>query len=299
MSIDLFLVFRRKTLVLYLMTEIQIMTTTTVTVNNWDFMPAEIFDEIMFLLGSEDPGSLDVYRRVCRDWNEKIMNSLQVNPTTKWGDIISRRFELSWEWNYPSEKKISKALELEADGIIPVTVMQTFVHIFKDKLSGWPRPSLEEIPCAAILAHKGILVPETLELVNVNLASIPVHHLTALISSVTGEVHIHGVSGCDLVTILDSIRCRYLYLLVAKQSLGTEETEAMVKAMETYLERLDLYGDVVDVETLNKYSGSGKCCEVMSYGIAGAELREGLRSWISKGWEVTLDCPAFCVIKKT
>ena len=80
--------------------------TTTVTTNKWDLLPPEIFDEIMFLLGSEDPGSLDVYRRVCRDWNEKIMNSLQVNPTTKWGDIISRRFKLSWVVNLPSEAGI-------------------------------------------------------------------------------------------------------------------------------------------------------------------------------------------------
>ena len=275
--------------------------TTTVTTNYWNFMPAELFDEIMFLLGSEDPSSLDVYRRVCRDWNEKIMNSLKVHPTTKWGDIISRRFELSWEWNYPSEEKISKALELEADGIIPVTVMQTFVHIFKDKLSGWPRPSLEEIPCGAILAHKGLLVSETLELVNVNLASIPAHHLTALISSVTSIVSIDGVSGCDLVTLLDSIRCRRL--LVENQSLGTEETKAMVKAMETCLEKLYLYGDVVDVDTLNKYSGHGKCCEVTSYKSDDrelvAELREGLRSWISKGWEVSFDCPTLFEIKRT
>ena len=91
--------------------------TTKVTTNYWNFMPAELFDEIMFLLGSEDPGSLDVYRRVCRDWNEKIMNSLKVHPSKKWGNIISRRFVLSWEWNYPSEEKISKAFEIfSSDG---------------------------------------------------------------------------------------------------------------------------------------------------------------------------------------
>ena len=57
--IELFRFFRRLTLVLYLMKENQIMTT-TVTTNYWNFMPAELFDEIMFLLGSEDPGSLDL-----------------------------------------------------------------------------------------------------------------------------------------------------------------------------------------------------------------------------------------------
>ena len=287
------------------MTEIQIMTTTTVTVNNWDFMPAEIFDEIMFLLGSEDPGSLDVYRRVCRDWNEKIMNSLKVNPTTKWGDIISRRFELSWEWNYPSEEKISKALELEADGIIPVSVMQNLAHRVKDTLPGLTissSPSLEEIVCAAILAHQGILVPaEALVLENVNLASIPAQYLASLVSSVTDDVHIIGeVSGCNLVTILDSAKCRSLH--INSQSLGTEETEALVQAMETYVKVLHLYDVTLDMETFNKYSGHGMCSKVTSDSynreILPEELREGLRSWTaSKGWHVTYDDPAFIMIE--
>ena len=278
----------------------------TVTVNNWDLMPPEIFDEIMFLLGRKDPSSLDVYRRVCRDWNEKIMNSLKVHPTTKWGDIISRRFEKSWEVNLPSEEKISKALELETDGIIPVSVMQNLAHRVKDKLKGWSgraraRPFLEEITCAAILAHKGTLVPEEFTLENVNLASIPAQYLASLVSSVTDDVHIIGeVSGCSLMTILDSAKCRSLH--IDSQILGTEETDALVQAMETCVKVLHLYDDVtLDMETFNKYSGRGKCSKVTSSddrGLLPAELRERLLSLTSKGWQVTYEYPRFIMIER-
>ena len=68
----------------------------------------------MFLVGRESPGMLDIYRRVCRGWNEKIMNSLKVNPSKKWGDIIGRRFELSWAVTLPTEEKDLHGVEVRS-----------------------------------------------------------------------------------------------------------------------------------------------------------------------------------------
>ena len=54
-------------------------------------------------------------------------------------------------------------------------------------------------------------------------------HLTSLVSSVTGSVNIWKVGGCDLVTILDSVKSKVLSFIGL--SLGSEETQALVRAM--------------------------------------------------------------------
>ena len=80
--------------------------------------PPEIFDHIMYFLGSTSSESIDICRLVCRDWNEKIMSSLWKKPTKKWGAIIGSRFEGSWDVSLPTEEKVNKALELKAGGIL-------------------------------------------------------------------------------------------------------------------------------------------------------------------------------------
>ena len=134
-----------------------------------------------------------------------------------------------------------------------------------------------------------------LELEVFNLTSIPAQHIASLVSSVTVSVDIREVRCCDLVTILDNVRCEHLYIY--KRSLETEETEALVRAMEARVKEVELGDVTLEMKTLTKYSGHGKCNKVMSdgehyiggeYGILLAEYREELRSWAtSKGWEVT------------
>ena len=71
-------------------------------------------------------------------------------------------------------------------------------------------------------------------------------------------VTIQNVSGCDLVTILDSVRSNYLE--IRNQCLGTEETQALVRAiMKTRVEWVVLYNDrILDIEALESYSLQGK-----------------------------------------
>ena len=223
-------------------------------------LPAELFDDIMFLLGRESPGMIDICRRVCRGWNEKIMNSLKVNPSKKWGTIIGRRFELSWAVTLPTEEKIFTALKLEADGILPGSVLQKLAQRVKRRIASFSSLP-EEVTCAASLAHKGKLgAVDYLRLEDFKLTSIPARHLASLVSSVTEFVEIREVRCCDLLTILDNVRCEQL--CIYKRSLGTEETEALVRAMETRVEEVELGDVTLEMETLTKYSGRGKCNKV-------------------------------------
>ena len=70
-----------------------------------------IFEEIMLMIGLDSLESLDSCRLVCRTWNTMIMNMIWENPTKKWGTIIQRRIERSWNIQdyYPSDDKITYA----------------------------------------------------------------------------------------------------------------------------------------------------------------------------------------------
>ena len=120
----------------------------------------------------------------------------------------------------------------------------------------------------------------------------------SLISIVTRCVHIQKVSGCDLVTILDSVNCGELRIY--KQSLGREETEALVQAMESHVKGLVLSDVTLDIEALNKYSGRGKWRHFVCEEETAARYREELRSWASnKGWDVEHDIEVvFKMIKR-
>ena len=84
--------------------------------NTQDFMLRHpvIFEEIMFMIGHDSLESLDNCRQVCRTWNAMIMKKIWDNPSKRWGTIIQRRIERSWESQdyYPSDNLISKAKTL-------------------------------------------------------------------------------------------------------------------------------------------------------------------------------------------
>ena len=154
------------------------------------------------------------------------------------------------------------------------------------------------INCAAGLAYHRLLGSEqVMVLRNVDLTSVPTEHLASLASSVTGIVSINNLCGCNLVTILDSVKSQVL--LIRSQSLVSEETRALVRAMETGVNRVRLYREVtLDIRDLMEYSGQGKCREVRCYVDAAHIYREQLRTWAtSRNWEVTRD-DTFFVIKK-
>ena len=70
-----------------------------------------ILEKIILIVAHGSLKDLDNCRLVCRTWNEMIMNMIWENPTKKWGTIMQRRIQGSWEDKnyYPSDKQISWA----------------------------------------------------------------------------------------------------------------------------------------------------------------------------------------------
>ena len=113
---------------------------------------------------------------------------------------------------------------------------------------------------------------------NVDLTSVPAEHLASLVSSVTEWLGIRNVSGCDLVNILESVKS--IRLAIFRQSLGSEETQALVWAMESRVGWVGLDREVtLDIRDLMEYNGQGKCRVVECYSDTADRYRVQLRTW--------------------
>ena len=112
--------------------------------------------------------------------------------------------------------------------------------------------------CAASLAYHGLLRSvEEMTLGDkydvVDLTSVPAEHLASLVSIVTRLVEISNVIGCDLVTILDSVESKELD--ISSQSLGSEETQALVRAIESRVGVVILHkGVTLDISSLTSFN---------------------------------------------
>ena len=202
----------------------------------------------------------------------------------------------------PSDKMISHAKGLEKEGVLAFGVLESLAGNVKKKIEDFyislpdftlrgynimPRgvcgyqDMLPVITCAASLAYHGYLGSlDRMMLFDVDLTSVPAEHLASLISTVTRRVTIAKVSGCSLVTILDHVRGSWLDLYQSLD-MDSEETRALVRAMERRVKRLVLLGGVtLDIRVLMEYSGQGKCEKWSGY-------MEQLRTWASSmGWGV-------------
>ena len=147
---------------------------------------------------------------------------------------------------------------------------------------------LAVITCGASLAYYGLLrsVISDMWLTDFDLTSVPDEHLTSLVSSIQYRLYINNVSGRDLVSILDG--CKSYWLTIKNQSLDSEETEALLLAMETNFARLQLEGGVtLDMETLVRYNGQGKCKRLMCITETANRYRKSLTKWAKRiDWEV-------------
>ena len=116
--------------------------------------------------------------------------------------------------------------------------------------------NLEFIKCAANLAHRELIDElECIRLGNTNtldvtdLSTIPTHHLSSLVASAVGDVYIANVTGCDLVTIINSLQCDVLDIF--NQRLGREETKALGVAMKYRVSQVVMLDEVeLDVKVL-------------------------------------------------
>ncbi len=149
---------------------------------------------------------------------------------------------------------------------------------------------LAVITCGASLAYYGLLrsvISSDMWLTDFDLTSVPDEHLTSLVSSIQYRLYINNVSGRDLVSILDG--CKSYWLTIKNQSLDSEETEALLLAMETNFARLQLEGGVtLDMETLVRYNGQGKCKRLTCINETATRYRKSLKTWAKRiDWIVT------------
>ena len=189
-----------------------------------------------------------------------------------------------------------QCIVLETRGILSLSVFESLAERVRGMLwDVWSNVSL--ITCASSLANHGLLGSVAwMRLEDVDLTSVPTEPLASLASSVTRRVLIENVSGCGLVTILDNVKSEELSIY--SQSLGSEETQALVQAMESRVEEVRLHREVtLDIRALMEYSGQGKCREVgCGMGDTADRYREQLRTWAtSNNWIVEIDNP-FCFV---
>ena len=153
--------------------------------------------------------------------------------------------------------------------------------------------------CAASLAHHRLLDSvDRLYLRDDDLSPIPTEHLTSLVSCVTNLLLIQNVSGCDLVSIMTSVKCEKLS--INRRCLGKEETQALVQVMESRVEMVTLSSEVtLDIEALTEYSGQGVCKYVNFWGDTADRYREEMRTWArSRNWRIAYDEVSFVMFRQ-
>ena len=151
----------------------------------------------------------------------------------------------------------------------------------------WFYPTLPEITTAASLAHHGLFGSvQIMVLEYLDLASVPAEHLASLAACVKGSVYIKNVRNCDLISVLDSFKC--IGLDINNQSLSSEETQALVRAMESGVEEVRVRGEMsLDIRALTQYSGQGKCERLICWEDTAEKYREEVDTWAKRiHWNV-------------
>ena len=174
---------------------------------------------------------------------------------------------------------------LESKGILDSVLINNLTERVRERI-GVDGSTEAELKCGASLALHGLLGPlDKLVLACVDLSRIPAEQLTSLVSSVTEQLVISGVSGSDLLSLLRSLKCMF-HLSICRQSLNGEETQALVQAMESRVRFVYLHDSQLDIEALTSYSGHGECRWLTLWGIDRAVKRR-VSTWArSRNWRV-------------
>ena len=140
-----------------------------------------------------------------------------------------------------------------------------------------------------------------------DLSTVPGEHLCSLASSVTYIFRIQNLRGCDMIKIIDSVKCNKLSII--NQNLDREATEAVLRAMDTRIEVVEILDDnfyrfawdfflkeedfkwMLDREALTKYNGKGRCRNII---LCGGRYKQWYRQWLrdwaqDKDWSVGYD----------
>ena len=156
-------------------------------------------------------------------------------------------------------------------------------------------PSLFELTCAAALSTHGALTQahrhniaelKTMNLRDVDISTIPAEELANLTQCVRESVEINNVHG-DLSPVLSNVKCDVLR--ISKATLSTAETQSLVSAMVSGVEKVELgRGVTLDMETLARYDGTGECRLVWLWGQStSSRCGEQVSMWTEEmGWKI-------------
>ena len=217
-------------------------------------LPDHIFSDIMVMLGRENLEDLQKCRQVCKIWNVMISQMTKLKKDT---------------------------IRKEANSLTAKIRDIKMLHLFVSS----PK-SLYKIITAASLAHHGMLASVwRMCIYDVDLASVPAEHLASLVSCVSVCIVICNVRNCDFTKILNNVKCPELY--IKKQTLSSEETQVLVKAMEYYVAWVELEQVSLDNMAMTQYSGQGKCRRIVCW--AEDRNTEELRRWAKRVNWVVMD----------
>ena len=217
----------------------------------WNTLPDVVFSEIMTVVGLESLGVLQKCRGVCKTWNVMICQMTRYKKTAIIGEAENLVAKIQNEVTSPRLPEIN-------------TIAYLAHH------------TPQNIP----YVHWLLCSVESLVLENVDLTSVPAEHLASLASCVKYTLHIINVHTFTLINILDNIKIDIL--IIKKQRLGSGETRAVVRAMESGVKTVYLGGGgfmSLDIRALTQYSGHGKCERVGCYGDTADIYREEVRTW--------------------
>ena len=222
----------------------------------WQNLPHHVFGDIMTMMGGERLNDLQKFRQVCQSWNVMLSQMTKLEKDNIRGNVESLAAQIR-------------------ENIIGYTFLV--------------KPGPPMMVTTASLAHHGMLDSvKNIVLLNLDLTSVPTEHLAALASCVTGCVVINNVSNYDLNSFLASLKCPWLG--ISNQTLSSEETRALVWAMESGVEDVKLgnMGEVsLDITALTQYSGEGKCLSVTCYDDTAERYKVKVRIWARRiNWRV-------------
>ena len=196
----------------------------------WKNLPDVVFGDLMMILGLEGYIEgleyLHRCRQVCQSWNKMIaqMTKYKKDNIRLKAECLAAKIR---------EAKIREVWERWGVGI-------RFLNEEKVNLRYTLQFQLPEILTVASLAHHGLLGSvEGMYLKNLDLASVPAEHLASLASFVTSRIGIINVSNCDIISFLASVKC--VHLIIDRESLNSEETQALLQAMESRVKRVICY----------------------------------------------------------
>ena len=194
---------------------------------------------------------------------------------------------------------------LEARGILDTDKIEKLTERFRDYVDIRGNRDIMKLMRGASLVHHGLLISvDTVWLYNVDLSPVPAQHLASLASFVRRDLNIVNVTGCDLVSLVSCLKCQKLD--IKSQRLGREETQALVQAMESGVEKVVLLLDdevTLDMEALAEYSGQG-VCRMVGLGDTATRYRGELVTWArSRNWRVkeypNLDEDWRCIVQRS